>query len=124
MSHEALSKSVAACCSAQHSCLYSILLNTPVRMYSDTILDRLGERAVQGVAWGNTLVREEGVGVGCNRSESMLGSIWLGMPRDMSVGAAEGVGVEEEVEVMVEEEEEVEVVVEEKEEVVVVEVEG
>lgn len=86
---------MAACCSAQHSCLYNILLNTLVRMYSGTILDRLGEGAVQGVAWGNTLVPEEGVEVDCNRFESMLGSIWLGMLRNMSVGAAEGVGVEE-----------------------------
>lgn len=54
------------------------------------IQDRSGEGGALEVAWGNRLVREEGVGVECNRFESMLGSILLGMLRDMLVGAAEG----------------------------------
>lgn len=84
--HEAQSKTVVSCCSAQHSCLYSILLNTLVHMYLDTIRDRLGEEGVLEVAWGNTLELGEVVGVDCSRLENMLGSIVLGMLQDMLVG--------------------------------------
>lgn len=87
--HEVLSKTVVSYCSARHSCRYSISLNTLVHMCSGMIRDRSGEQGVLEVAWGNTLAQEEGVGVDCSRFVSMLGSIWLGMLRDMLVGAAE-----------------------------------
>ena len=92
--HEAQSRTAASCCSAQHFSLYSILLNTLARTYSGMIQDRSGERGVLEVAWGNKLVRKEEVGVDYSRLVSILGSIWLGMLRDMLVGAAEGEGEE------------------------------
>ena len=77
---------VVSCCSAQHSCLYSILLNTLVHMYLDTSRDRLREEGVLEVEWSNTLARGEVVVVDCSRFESMLGNIVLGMLQDMLVG--------------------------------------
>lgn len=83
--HEALSKTVVSCCSAQHSGLYSTLLNTLVHMYLDTILDRLEEEGVLEVAWGSTLALGEVVGTDCSMLENKLESIALGMLQDMLV---------------------------------------
>jgi len=55
-------------------------------MYLDTIPDRLGEEGLLEVAWGSTLAREEVVVVDCSMIENRLGSIALGMLRDMLVG--------------------------------------
>ena len=86
--HEATSKPVVSCCSAQHSCLYSILRNTLEHMYLDKIQDRLGEERVLEVTWGNTLAQGEVVVVvmDCSTLENMLESIVLGMLQDMLVG--------------------------------------
>ena len=85
--HEAPSRTVVSCCSVQHSGQYSILLNTLVHMYLDTILDRLGEEGLLEVAWGSTLAREEVVEVvDCSKIENKLESIALGMLQGMLVG--------------------------------------
>lgn len=55
-------------------------------MYLDTIRDRLGEKRVLEVAWGNTLALGEVVVVDCSMLENMLESIVLGIVQDMWVG--------------------------------------
>ena len=50
----------------------------------------MGGRVGLEEASGNRLAQGEGEGEECNRLESMLGNIWLGMRLDMLVGERTG----------------------------------